>query len=360
VLNELVVDDAEEAERAGWQDGGHSRIPLVLVLSNPHSDPGSGQWPIGIHYYLIVTSWVMEREVLPTLTVAGAGVAQIIDYAPGSKLGPRRLLDYEFVWIISGSATWTLHHGSGPRGTTTSRSLPLRPGTLLLAPSGVVDSFHWDPARSTRHAWAHFRVEDSARLPDPATWPLVRDLSTAPVLDGICSYLIELSNQPLAAAQPRSAQFLALLLDLFVRGPLAERPLPTAPPLVMTAMDAARRIWQVDGVRLITVGELARAASVSPGHLYRTFREHYGCGPAHALELIRLSRAAMTIQRSNASLADVARETGFANAYHLSRRFSAAYGLPPGKYRRDQATSDPQAPVRAAGLHHVAYLLSRT
>ena len=160
---------------------------------------------------------------------------------------------------------------------------------------------------STRHAWAHFRVEDSARLPDPATWPLVRDLSTAPVLDGICSYLIELSNQPLAAAQPRSAQFLAVLLDLFVRGPLAERPLPTAPPLVMTAMDAARRIWQADGVRLITVDELARAASISAGHLYRIFREHYGCGPAHALELIRLSRAAMMVQRSNASLADVAR-----------------------------------------------------
>ena len=306
-----------------------------------------------------MTLWVVEREVLPTLTVAGAGVAQVIDYAPGSNLGPRRLLDYEFVWILSGSATWTIHRGGGPRGTAASRPLSLRPGTLLLAPSGVVDSFQWDPAQPTRHAWAHFRVEDSARLPDPATWPLVRDLSTAPVLDGICSYLIELSNQPLAAAQPRSAQFLALLLDLFVRGPLAERPLPTAPPLVIAAMDAARRIWQADGVRLITVDELARAASVSAGHLYRIFREHYGCGPAHALELIRLSRAAMMIQRSNASLADVARASGFANAYHLSRRFSAAYGVPPGKYRRDQPTSDPQAPVRAAGLHQVAYLLSR-
>jgi AraC family transcriptional regulator len=216
----------------------------------------------------------------------------------------------------------------------------------------VVDSFQWDPAQPTRHAWAHFRVEDNARLPDPATWPLVRDLSTAPVLDGICSYLIELSNQPLAAAQPRSAQILALLLDLFVRGPLAERPLPTAPPLVMAAMDAARRIWQTDGVRLVNVDELARAASISSGHLYRIFREHYGCRPAHALELIRLSHAAMMIQRGNASLADLARESGFANAYHLSRRFSTAYGVPPrSSSGRDQPTSDAQAPVRAAGLH---------
>ena len=306
-----------------------------------------------------MTLWAVEREVLPTLTVDGAGVVQVIDYAPGSSLGPRRLLDYEFVWILSGSATWTVHRASRPRDWAATRPLSLRPGTLLLAPSGVVDSFQWDRAQPTRHAWAHFRVEDSARLPDPATWPLVRDLSTAPVLDGICSYLIELSNQPMAAAQPRSDQCLALLLDLFVRGPLAERPLPTAPPLVIAAMDAARRIWQADGVRLINVDELACAASVSAGHLYRIFREHYGCGPAHALELIRLSRAAMMIQRSNASLADVARESGFADPYHLSRRFRAAYGVPPGTYRRDQPTSDPQAPVRASGLHQVAYLLSR-
>jgi AraC-like DNA-binding protein len=305
-----------------------------------------------------VTSWVIEREVFPAVTVAGAGVAQVIDYQPGSDLGPRRLLDYEFVWILSGSATWTLHRG-GRGGAAASSRLSLRPGTLLLAPSGVVDSFRWDPVQPTRHAWAHFGIEDSARLPDPATWPLVRDLSTAPVLDGICSYLIELANQPLAAAQPRSAQFLAVLLDLFVRGPLAERPLPSPPPLVMAAMDAARRIWQDDGVRLITVGELASAASVSAGHLYRIFREHYGCGPAHALELIRLSRAAMMIQRSNAPLTEVARASGFANAYHLSRRFSAAYGVAPGRFRRDQPTSDPQAPVRDAGLHQVAYLLSR-
>ena len=301
----------------------------------------------------------MEREVLPTLTVAGGGVAQVIDYAPGSNLGPRRLLDYEFVWILSGSATWTLHRGGGPRRPAASGPLALRPGALLLAPSGVTDSFRWDPALPTRHAWAHFRVGDSARLPDPATWPLVRDLSSAPVLEGICSYLVELSSQPLAAAQPRSAQLLALLLDLFVRGPLAERPLPTDPPLAMAAMDAARRIWRTDGVRLITVEELARAANVSVGHLYRVFREHYGCGPAHALELIRLSRAALMVQRSNASLVEIARASGFANAYHLSRRFSATYGVPPGRYRRQQPTSDPQAPVRVAGLHQVANLLAR-
>jgi transcriptional regulator GlxA family with amidase domain len=63
------------------------------------------------------------------------------------------------------------------------------------------------------------------------------------------------------------------------------------------------------------------------------------------------------LQRSNASLGEVAAGCGFANAYHLSRRFRTAYGVPPGAYRRDAAGSDPMAPVRSAGLLPVAHLL---
>lgn len=306
-----------------------------------------------------MTSRSAEIYELPRLEAKGAGVVQVIDYPPGSTLGPRRLIDHEFVWIMSGSATWTVHHG-GVRASLAGRMpLVLQPGTLLLAPGGVTDSFRWDPDQPTRHAWVHFQVEDDAGLPDPADWPLVRSLSSSRVLDGICAYLIELANQPLATAQRRSDQLLALLLDLFVRGPLAEQPLPTATPLVTEVIESVRRIWLADGLRLIKVDELAAAASVSVGHLHRTFRQHYACGPARALEVVRLSRAALMVQRSNASLADVATATGFANAYHLSRRFHAAYGVPPGRYRRENATADPLAPVRAAGLHQMAYLLSR-
>ena len=214
----------------------------------------------------------VELDALPGIEVDGAGMVQVIDYAPGSTLGPRRLVDHEFVWILSGSATWTVHHPGG-RGDLAGRpSLTLRPGTLLLAPSGVTDSFRWDPAHPTRHAWAHLRVDDPAGLPDPACWPLTRSLTGSPVLGGLCDYLIELADQPLATARRRSDQLLALLLDLFVRGPLAEPPPPTTTPVVGAAIDAARRIWQAEGVRLVEVDELAAAANVSVGHLHRTFR----------------------------------------------------------------------------------------
>ena len=293
---------------------------------------------------------------LPTVSVGGAGVVQVVDYQPGSSFGPRELDDFEFLWLLQGTAVWTVHRGA-TAAARSGRTITLAPGTLLLAPAGALDSFRWDRDVVSRHAWAHFRVEDPGLLPDPDGWPVVRDLARAPVLSGLCRYLEELGAQQSATARVRSDQLLGLLLDLFVRGPF-EEPSTSAPAPVLAAVEAVRRTWAADGVRLVEVEELAEAACVSVGHLFRVFRQHYGCGPARVLELVRLSRAAVLLQRSNASLAEVAAATGFANAYHLSRRFRGAYGVPPGGYRRWHGAADPVAPLREAGLLGLAHLLA--
>lgn len=202
----------------------------------------------------------------------GAGVVQVVDYPAGSSFGPRRLDDYEFLWILRGSAVWTLHEPGSTASASAGSSVTLRPGALLLAPAGALDSFIWDPGQTTRHAWAHLRVEDRASLPEPGTWPLVRSMSAAPVLDGLCTYLIELGRQSSPDARSRSDQLLGLLLDLFVRGPL-EEPASSEPAAVVTAAAVTQRIWAEDGVRLVEVSELAAAAHLSAGHLYRIFRE---------------------------------------------------------------------------------------
>ena len=89
---------------------------------------------------------------------------------------------------------------------------------------------------------------------------------------------------------------------------------------------------------------------VSPGHLFRIFRTEYGCSPARALEIIRLARAAILLQRSNATLAEIAHRCGFANPYHFSRRFAAVYGLPPGRFRGQPDIRDPYDQARQLGL----------
>jgi AraC family transcriptional regulator len=281
--------------------------------------------------------------------VLPGSLVQVADYPAGASFGPRSLADYEFVWVLQGSAVWTVHQ-TGPTGDLVSSSeRPLRPGTLALAHAVTVDSYHWDPARVSTHAYVHFQLAEPWRTTPEADWPDTRSLATSPVLSGICDYLLELGRMPGSAAQDRSDQLLGLLLDLFVTGPLGE-PEPSLHPSVQATMECAHRAWSVEGPRIMSADELAAAANVSPGHLFRVFRGEYGCGPARALELIRLARSAVALQRSNASLAEIARRAGFTNAYHFSRRFAQAYGMPPGAYRGLGLGPDPLQPVREQGL----------
>ena len=138
------------------------------------------------------------------------------------------------------------------------------------------------------------------------------------------------------------------VLDLFLEGPPDDA--PAVDPRVLPAVDLVRREWAVHGLGLVAVGRLAAACGMSAGHFSRTFRAAVGASPAAALELVRLARAATLLQRANAGLTAVARDCGFADAYHLSHRFVAAYGVPPGRFRALRPEPDPLAPLDAAGL----------
>jgi AraC-like DNA-binding protein len=170
-------------------------------------------------------------------------------------------------------------------------------------------------------------------------------------LRGLCAYLLDLAAIGTGAAELRSAQVLTLLLDVFTSGPFPDSPPePALPTPVRSALDFVRETWATTGMRILRVEELATAAAVSQAHLSRTFSRELGVGPAAALELLRLGRAAQLLQRSNLSLAEVARLTGFSNPYHFSRRFTSAYATPPGRYRRAGEGQDPLAPLARAGL----------
>jgi AraC-like DNA-binding protein len=285
----------------------------------------------------------------PLPVIEPGSSVQLADYPAGALFGPRRLDDYEFVWLLRGSAIWSLYELDRSGRVIASDSHVLLPDTLALAKAEDIDSYHWDDNQQSTHAYVHFRLTHTGGLGPQSTWPTTRSLSASPVLAGVCSYLLELSAQESAAARSRSDQLIGLLLDLFVTGPF-ENPQPTVHPYVAAVQHYARGAWQADGPRLMTAEELAAAVSVSAGHLFRVFRNAYGCGPARALELVRLARSAVALQRSNASLAEIAHRGGFANAYHFSRRFALTYGRPPGAYRALGPVPDPLEPVRRAGL----------
>jgi AraC family transcriptional regulator len=274
-----------------------------------------------------------------SLTISGSGVAV---YPPGTTFGPRRLEDFEFVWLLQGTAEWRHDHGS----------IALGPNSLLLGRPGIQDSFLWDRTRPTRHGYLHFRlVGRLPHLPDPARWPLARTLPDDDPLRPLLRYLLNLGEDRSGDHRRTVQEVLGLLLTLFVRGPLPDHDEQRLPPHLDTLLDAVRRAWSPPApTRALSLQELAAGACISTGYLSRLFRQHHGIGPVAAFELLRLARAATLLTRSNLSVAAVAHDCGFANPYHFSRRFRRVYGQPPGRYRRAPTRPGPGEPLAGAGL----------
>jgi AraC family transcriptional regulator len=80
--------------------------------------------------------------------------------------------------------------------------------------------------------------------------------------------------------------------------------------------------------------EIAAAAGVHPGHLARTFRQHYHCSPGEYARRLRVERACRLLFRGNAPLAEVALEAGFADQSHFSSVFKRYTGFTPAEYRK--------------------------
>jgi AraC-like DNA-binding protein len=262
----------------------------------------------------------------------------VAHYPPGATLGPRVLPCYEFVWMLEGQATWQHSEGAGA-----PVSVPLRPGLLLLSRPDLHERYVWDPDRACAHGYVSFYADGAG---DHRGWPTTREQSEP--LAALCRYLLWLSSADSGTASARTADVLAWLLDLFVNGPLGDEA-DALPEHVRRLGDHLHATWRVGPARPLSLAELAAAAQVSPGHLARLFRQRFGTGPVAAVELIRLARAATLLQRSGLTVGAIAEACGFANPFHLSRRFRVAYGVPPRGYRASPHL-DPLEPVRRAGL----------
>jgi AraC family transcriptional regulator len=278
------------------------------------------------------------------LTISGCGVAV---YPPGATFGPRRLEDFEFVWLLQGTAEWCYDQGR----------IALGPNRLLLGRPGIQDSFVWDRTRPTRHAYLHFGlVGQPAMLPDPASWPMVRTLPDDDPLRPLLRYLLNIGEDRVGDHQQTVQEVLGLLLTLFVQGPLPDRDEQRLSPHLDTLLGFVRRAWSPPApTRALSLHDLAAGACISTGHLSRVFRQHHGIGPVAAFELLRLTRAATLLTRTNLSVAVVAHDCGFANPYHFSRRFHRIYGQPPGRYRRAATRVEPSEPLAHAGLRALSY-----
>jgi AraC family transcriptional activator FtrA len=83
-----------------------------------------------------------------------------------------------------------------------------------------------------------------------------------------------------------------------------------------------------------SVDQLANVAAVSRRTLYREFEAIMGTTPRRWLNAQKILHACRTLETTDMSVAEVAREAGFADQSSLWRHFTRQVGISPASYRR--------------------------
>lgn len=80
---------------------------------------------------------------------------------------------------------------------------------------------------------------------------------------------------------------------------------------------------------------LALRFGYSQNHMIRLFREKFGITPHRFVTELRMSRARWLLENTALSVAQVAATVGYADASVFYRRFTHAYGVSPGGFKRE-------------------------
>jgi AraC family transcriptional regulator len=262
--------------------------------------------------------------MLPDLEISlptGYGIAT---YPPGASFGPRRMRDWEFVWLLQGNAEYTW-------GDLT---VAAPEGCFVLCRPGATDSFQWDRVQRTRHGFFHFQVLSIPPHWAPwEDWPLVRAPEEEDILRPLFRHLLTWMD----GGDPDGCRLtIAAMLNTFRTGQRATGGMvhEAWPPAVELVCAYIARCLDEDPAASLSLPALASVACLTPEHLCRLFKSSLGYGPAETVRLARLDRAATLLARSNYSIGEIAAQCGFASPFHFSRRFKDAYGQSPSDLRR--------------------------
>ena len=94
----------------------------------------------------------------------------------------------------------------------------------------------------------------------------------------------------------------------------------------------------------VPLAEVARQCALSASHFTRAFRQSLGMAPHQWLLSIRVERAKEQLLNSDAPLADIAIDCGFADQSHFTRVFTKHVGSSPGEWRRHHVTGPMSKP----------------
>ncbi len=242
--------------------------------------------------------------------------------------------DYDWWGHKRGDAEWVLmqytlagegrvvHHGASHTPT---------PGTLMVL-TFPDDNHYWLPDGGM---WEHFYLSisgreavSSARHVIATLGPLFPLPADSPAILQMASALERLRRGQFSGPCDTSAVAYALCMALLAHA-TAPPPAGARSAQLERAVTLCRERYAED----IGVEHMAAAAGYSRYHFTRLFAQAYGLSPSDFLCDLRIAQGARLLRESDATVKDIARSCGFADAGYFCKVFRRATGTSPGSFR---------------------------
>lgn len=253
---------------------------------------------------------------------------------------------------LTGSGFHVVLHGDGWLLAADASPVPLRPGDVVLVTSGADHGLGSDPrplrglppvalgtARPDPGAADFEFLCGAYRLDHGRVHPYLAALPALIVAPADPAVVALLDAHETRTGAPGADTVRPALLDLMLTHALthwlasAERP-PTPDPAITSLLsmidDSPQTRW--------TVRELSRAAGLSRAAFTRRFTAAAGRSPMAYLIGVRLDRAARLLRETEAPLASIARQVGYATEFSFAGAFRREYGVAPGRFRQAART----------------------
>jgi AraC-like DNA-binding protein len=269
--------------------------------------------------------------------------------------GEPTLVEAGDVAIVQGPAPYTVADRPGTRPTVF-----VHPGNRLITADGVDITAETKLAATT--STIGFGAEPgtgstilASGVYDVSSFVSGRLLATLPTVvhvphDQIQSPIMDLLHTEVGRDEPGQQVVLDRLLDLALIATLRAwfaRPAGDPPGWYRAHGDPcvgrALRILHEDPAKPWTVADLAAASGVSRAAFARRFADLVGQPPMTYLTHWRLDLAAESLRNTQATLAAIARQVGYANAFALTVAFKRVQGTTPQQFRAGLTGTRPAA-----------------
>jgi len=266
---------------------------------------------------------------------------------PTCLLAPRRIYDYEFLYVKSGTAATTMYGDYHL----------LEAGKMVCIPAGVRHRNEIVSQPEAQLIGLHFDFFDELEIKTDEDM-IVNEASVQAdrfAVEAVAEGHAPLFEQAVVTPPPGFVQLMETIVDEFNRRSpgyllmckalmlqllallLRAQAVPSASPAVSQHARAILSLMQrieTDPGDDWTNARLAGELNVSPDHMIKLFRKVAGQPPGAFLQAVRHREARRLLRETNGSIEQVGRAVGYDDIHYFSRVFRLSEGISPKQYRR--------------------------